>query len=216
MSTRSCIGRAKPSDRNPLVRYHHWDGYPSGLGATLYDLYRNQFHRDLDAMLKVLIDDHPAGWSTINGKDFDLEPAFEEHGNGRCATCGLPFSVHYKQYYGDDKIPLPRWASKLPTYLLANHQPLTEKGQQPECYCHGDRSETQDKPLTLSQAPSYGCEYAYVIDPETKIMRVLSSYSEDGTKMIGMFGMGDEDAEWRLLAEVDLDGPEPNWGKMNG
>jgi len=53
-------------------RYHHWDSYPSGLGKTLYNLYNEFFNKDLVKMLKVLIDDHPAGWSTINGADFSL------------------------------------------------------------------------------------------------------------------------------------------------
>jgi hypothetical protein len=31
-------------------------------------------------MLAYLIDQHPAGWSTINGMDFAAEPGFEENG----------------------------------------------------------------------------------------------------------------------------------------
>ncbi len=29
--------------------------------------------------------------------------------------------------------------------------------------------------------------------------------------MIGMFGFGYPNAQWRQIGVVDLDGPEPNW-----
>lgn len=59
-------------------RYHHWDSYPSGLGKTLWALYHGYFDRDLNTMLGVLIDGHPAGWSTIVGRDFNLLAGFTE------------------------------------------------------------------------------------------------------------------------------------------
>ena len=37
---------------------------------------------------------------------------------------------------------------------------------------------------------------------------------EDGSKMIGMFGMGDSEATWREVARVQLHGPEPDWEQM--
>ena len=41
------------------------------------------------------------------------------------------------------------------------------------------------------------------------------SYSQDGNKMIGMFGMGDENAHWKHLASINLDyDVEPNWRKV--
>lgn len=74
MSTRSVIARKTQSGFKGT--YHHWDGYPSALGATLFHLHRDHFDGDIEAMLKTLIDDHPAGWSTINGADFSLEPGY--------------------------------------------------------------------------------------------------------------------------------------------
>ena len=56
-------------------RYHNWDSYPSGLGEALYNLYYT-YNRDLSLLCKVLIDEHPAGWSTIVNRDFSLEPGF--------------------------------------------------------------------------------------------------------------------------------------------
>jgi len=74
MGTRGVI--ARKTDKGFTGVYHHWDSYPDGLGQTLFNLYNEQFKHDLKAMLKTLIDDHPAGWSTINGKDFSLEPGW--------------------------------------------------------------------------------------------------------------------------------------------
>jgi hypothetical protein len=74
MSTRGAIARAVADGFEG--RYHHWDSYPTALGKTLWDLYHGFFQHDLDIMLKVLIDDHPAGWSTINGADFSKEPGY--------------------------------------------------------------------------------------------------------------------------------------------
>lgn len=57
-------------------RYHHFDSYPDGLGVTLWQLYRERHGKNLDAMMKELIDDHPAGWSTINNCDWNLKPGY--------------------------------------------------------------------------------------------------------------------------------------------
>jgi hypothetical protein len=38
------------------------------MGAALFELANTQFKGKLEAMLKVLLDDHPAGWSTIMGR----------------------------------------------------------------------------------------------------------------------------------------------------
>ena len=97
MSTRSVIARKK--DQGFAGVYHHWDGYPSGVGATLWRIYREYFDCDTDAMLRVLIDAHPAGWSTIN-EDWTLPPGPAPDRNyATCATCGQPCWAHYRQYY---------------------------------------------------------------------------------------------------------------------
>ena len=75
MSTRSVIARGEDSYRWE-GRYHHSDGYPDGLGARLYEIYQGHFQKDLKAMLKFLIDDHPAGWSTILNCNFDKPAGF--------------------------------------------------------------------------------------------------------------------------------------------
>jgi hypothetical protein len=48
-------------------------------------------------------------------------------------------------------------------------------------------------------------------------MIVLSSYRKNGNKMIGAFGMGDSNATWKVIGEIDLDGNEPaneQWEKV--
>lgn len=74
MSTRSAIARTNGDGFRGV--YHHWDGYPTRLGKTLWQIHHGHFQGDLTRMLRVLIDGHPAGWSTINSKDFRLKPGF--------------------------------------------------------------------------------------------------------------------------------------------
>ena len=158
MSTRGAIARVKGDGFVGV--YHHWDSYPKWLGKTLWELYHGHFKGDLEAMLTVLIDQHPAGWSTINNKDFTKEPGFGA-------------------------------------------------GEQPECYCHGDRQE-EANPVTDKDAAGIGCEWVYVFNDQ-KQMLVLASVNGDGSKMIGMFGQGNPDAKWCIQAIIELDGEEPDW-----
>lgn len=81
MATRGGIARVTGSGTFK-GRYHHWDGYPAGLGKTLWTLYRERYGKDLDKMLAELIDEHPAGWSTINDADWSLPPGFTEYRRG--------------------------------------------------------------------------------------------------------------------------------------
>lgn len=79
MSTRGCIARITgPSTF--AGRYHHWDSYPEGLGKALYEAYNGHFKKDVKAMLKYLIDDHPAGWSSILRGNFDVAPGYDGAG----------------------------------------------------------------------------------------------------------------------------------------
>ena len=64
MSTRAVIARAV-SEGKFAGRYHHSDGYGTGLGDTLIALYRRHFQRNLERMLQYLIDEHPVfRWSS--------------------------------------------------------------------------------------------------------------------------------------------------------
>ncbi|MEK9135779.1 MAG: hypothetical protein AAB393_01545, partial [Bacteroidota bacterium] len=46
---------------------------------SLFRLRNEKFKGDTAAMLDVLIDQHPAGWSTLFGTDFDLKPGFRHN-----------------------------------------------------------------------------------------------------------------------------------------
>ena len=58
MSTRSAIARVNGDGFKGV--YHHWDGYPSGLGKILWD---NAKKVGIKQFLAHAIDSHPAGWS---------------------------------------------------------------------------------------------------------------------------------------------------------
>lgn len=150
MSTRGAIARKVGNGFKGV--YHHWDGYPSGLGQMLFILRKKRFHNDTQKMLDYLITQHPGGWSTISSL-------------------------------------LKGKKEKDADYKVGNQSPqVTEKN-----------------------AGGMGVEYAYVFDGD--IMEIQSSYSDD-VKMIGMFGMGDPKSTWKVIARVNLNGPEPNWGSF--
>jgi len=149
--------------------YHHWDSYPSGLGEQLWSLYHGFFKGDLKRMLRFLINEHPAGWSTICNKDFSLKAGYVDM-----------------------------------------NDPSYREDRRPQCYCHGSRHKKAHV-LTDKNASGSGVEYVYAFDEKTNTMYILSSYIKSGAKMIGFFGAGDPNAEWRAIAAVDLNGAEPNW-----
>jgi len=88
MSTRSVIARKTESGFRGV--YHHWDGYPSGLGQTLFNVRRWVFGGDTNSMLAYLIDAHPAGWSTVNGcRWFDARPRCYCHNDRNEPPCEM-------------------------------------------------------------------------------------------------------------------------------
>ncbi|GAB3726714.1 hypothetical protein [Nocardiopsis nanhaiensis] len=64
MSTRGAIACPTPGG-GWIGRYHHFDAYPTGLGHELFRLYHDTFNGDHELMAQTLIDEHPAGWSTL-------------------------------------------------------------------------------------------------------------------------------------------------------
>ncbi len=44
-------------------RYHHTDGYPTGVGQLFAERARDA--DDLEAFLAYIVDEHPAGWSSL-------------------------------------------------------------------------------------------------------------------------------------------------------
>lgn len=163
MSTRAVIGRK--TDKGFTGVYHHWDGYPSGLGAALFRLRASQFSGDTAVLLKHLIDAHPGGWSTIND--------------------------------------------------TADGTPLAEC----KCYCkaHGGDSDSKGPGVNEHNASGCGCEWAYVFDGNGKMevqVSICGPGRFEGQKMVGAFGCGDPKGTWKTIATVDLNGPEPDWAKI--
>lgn len=184
MGTRGIIARPTPGDGFE-GRYHHWDSYPTGLGATLYRLANEHFANDYREMVTTLIDDHPAGWSTINACNFDLEPGF---GDAQVAEILTPTGE--RDWHAMDT--------------------ARRRIQQPRCYCHGERSE-EASPLVTHDGQDGGAEYAYVIDPDSGNMAVLEKFYADSSHATGWFGVSQGDAHWTILGLVPLGGPEPDW-----
>lgn len=85
MSTRSVIARGYPKDAFE-GRYHHFDGYPSGVGRSLWKLYHGHFDHDIDQMLEVLIDQHPAGWQNIDA-DWTYPIGYSNNFTSRGPAC---------------------------------------------------------------------------------------------------------------------------------
>lgn len=213
MGTRGVIARQKGDSFEG--RYHHWDSYPTGLGSALWELAHNHFRDNLEEMLHVLIDEHPAGWSTIVGKDFSLAPGYNNLGKGNCLACGKSSWEHYYQdweFHGKRLTAKARQSMANRNFMALGHFFEELRFTKAECFCHGDRSEDEQF-VTMENAAAIGCEYAYVFS-HNGIMTILSSYNGDGNKMIGMFGMGNPEAKWRVLAVVDMDGTEPDWGSL--
>jgi len=99
-------------------------------------------------------------------------------------------------------------------YMALGHSFQGRRFTNAECYCHGDRKE-DELLVNMKNAVEIGCEYAYVFSTNG-VMTILSSINGDGSKMIGMFGMGNPEAKWGVLAVVPLDGPEPDWHALQG
>lgn len=155
MSTRSMIARRDP-DGTLRGRYHHSDGYPSGLGKALWALFHREvadggFGKDTILMRRVLLEEHPGGWSDITGPfdevggtgaDFRLEPGFRGHGDPGSAD------VHYNSDAG-------KW-EKNPDFV-----------NNPRCYCHGERGESFDWWTCTcpkgDRCDNFDIEYIYVL-----------------------------------------------------
>ena len=187
MSTRSCIARTTGEGTFRGV-YHHWDGYPSGLGVTLFHLYRNHFNKDLNAMLEFLIDQHPAGWSTINGADFKLPAGFQE-------------PKYRKKRNGD-----PDYTKPIP------HGPVCYchggRHEEPSIVTEAD-----DCGMEWAYVFDAERRLMYVLERILTDDAVSTSGKNlSGRHMVGMFGYGAPGHQrWVTRGSVALDGPEPNW-----
>jgi len=218
MSTRACIARSTGPDTF-TGRYQHWDGYPSGLGRTLYELRRDVFAGDTAAMLATLIDNHPGGWSSIGGSDWSLPVGRVNSSDLLCRTCLRPDWAHWIQHYQTRGHPTPE-PFTAGQYCAFDHTADVAPARNAACYCHEITADgravpcsapLEDRATTNLDAASCGVEWVYAFTADGCYMHVLASECQNGKKMIGMFGMGDPAASWRTVATVDLRAPAPDW-----
>jgi len=96
MSTRSVIARIGEHEGQFRGRYVHADGYPTGMGPTLWTALHGHFKNDLSAMLVHLIDARhaQAGWSALVGKDFRLKPGYTWQ---KATADGAKYEVYSKR-----------------------------------------------------------------------------------------------------------------------
>ncbi|KKS89313.1 MAG: hypothetical protein UV64_C0007G0016 [Parcubacteria group bacterium GW2011_GWC1_43_11b] len=110
MSTRAAIARIDGDGWKGI--FHHWDGYPSGLGKDIWNLVRGKFQGDIEAFLHYAIEEHPGGWEVISEGSFN-DP--EEFGEAFLHGC----ECHQKPYVPsrDVRKPLEEGASCDPLFL---------------------------------------------------------------------------------------------------
>lgn len=186
MSTRSCI--ARKVDGGWTGVYHHSDGYPTGLGCYLFRLLHHKFGGDLERFLNYAIDQHPGGWSHI--------------------------------FPGGVVGPGEWWQAN---------------AMKSQCHCHGyfkKRDGAIDMRHTSEYTDHLSIEWVYIFDPQARKMLVLEhkevAHPELGEKATcikpwtlkqldgSVEQMGNTYYVHRQVAEIDLDGPEPEWWAIEG
>lgn len=177
MGTRGVIARAKGDGWEG--RYHHWDSYPTGLGKRLQEVYQQI---GLARMKKLLIDEHPVGWSTILACDITKQPGYREPS---VKHPGEPQREEYTDFnrYWDDHAA---WEAK----------------QGPQCYCHGDRHETEELLIT-DQSDDAGTEWAYVLAEKAPVMTVYKRrYGPERWSYVGQVHLDTPDFPWERMEQV--------------
>lgn len=103
LSTRSFI--ARPTETGYAGMYVHFDGYPSGRLPLLLAAYQYRFAKDVEAMVRDLIDDVDYGWSGLGTDLLDGAP-----GELRQAlTGGTEYpSSKYSNVFNTNGTPAPR------------------------------------------------------------------------------------------------------------
>ena len=186
MSTRSCI--ARPIETGGFQgRYVHWDGYPSGVGRDVYDLFnrpvkKGGFGRNFTRLTKALLDNHPAGFSHIHG-DWTASVGWGE--NKACA----------KQSASTDPVECYCHGERHDEPYEVTHENAAESGCEYAYVLYKrDGIPTMDVWTTIS----------------------LTDKGE-AKKMIGSFGSGDPSANWVIVGRVALTQPMNGnaWQKLD-
>lgn len=190
MSTRASIARRTGPTTFKGV-YHHWDGYPTALGATLWKLYHAHFERDLEAMLTFLIEKHPAGWSTINNADFKLPAGYQE-------------ATYRKKRNGDNDYSKPIPHGPICYCHGGRHEEASPVTEVDDCGMEWAYVFDIEKKLM------HVLERVYTDNAVS-----MAGQNLGGKHMVGMFGCGAPGRQrWLDLATIALDGPEPDWESL--
>lgn len=225
MGTRSVV--AKPVGDGFEGRYVHWDGYPSGVGASLWKARQEHFST-VEEMVTYLIDEEPVGWSALGGIDWSLPKGWHDayDRDEPCADCTLPMWRHYAQYYpeGGPNDPMVNGARRAELIIPGETMQLGHSHRSvpvitgPQSYsCRG---ETGEQWIT-SDGDDCGPEWAYVLTPHAMYVfeRRFGKRGEDQGHGVGMFGMGASDTDaggyWHSVAECRWTDEEPDWERLD-
>lgn len=74
MATRGVIARVGKHEGEFAGVYMHWGNNPMNRGPLLLKILREEFKGDLPKMLVALIDEHPAGWSSLEARQCYCHP----------------------------------------------------------------------------------------------------------------------------------------------
>ena len=199
MSTRAVIARAQ--NGSWIGRFHHWDGYPTGLGLAIQQNANGLFKGDLAGLMHLLIDEHPAGWDSIVDKDLSLPAGLQDMVPSHslpCTICGEYGAAHLCQNIKDHPQPLPcgkNYAFHLGHEHQADPVEVEKLGRYPQCLCHGE-GQGEAWAVTPENIGDSWCEWLYVVDVEAQTMAVRSSYDD-----------------WEKVLTVNLDRPSIAWAK---
>lgn len=226
MGTRSVI--AEPWGDGFRGRYCHWDGYPSGVGHSLFRAHSERFSGDTDAMVAYLVTDEAVGWSQLAGVDWSLPKGWYDRHDPEtpCALCTLPMWRHYAQYYpeGGPEDPMVNGRRRAglikpdEVMQLGHSHEGADVAVGPQSYTA--RGETGEQWI-YSDGDDGGTEWAYVLTQRALMVfeRRYGPVGADEGHGTGMFGMGASDTEngghWAFVASIDWERTEVDWEQLD-
>lgn len=190
MGTRSVV--AEPQGDGWHGRYVHWDGYPSGVGRTVFALAESM---GPETAREFLLREH-TGWSSLAGADFSIAPGFGNSMDLPCRICGQGYVAHLEWPEGKG----PGQGVGSTGYNALGHtydrDEDCDAARRAQCYCHGERHE-EDPGYITYDGDDWGTEWAYVIGPKglTICERRFGKPGQDNGHGVGMFGLGASDTE---------------------
>ena len=175
MSTRSIIARQVGDGWEG--RYHHSDGYPSGVGKALYDAYNGHFKQDISKMLSYLIDEHPAGWSNLVGADLRKKTGFrKDRAMQKTLARRSRGEITWEQYRSIENYP--------------------------ECYCHGERREPADLRTSeeAERCDHYGdIEWLYVISQGDRPVLSIFDLPPGRATLVAQVDLQGPEPDWQNI-----------------